>query len=470
MRGVPIRSSKSGQKQSLSCKKTVTRRLYELVLVLATATITLLFSLVVNESKLNSSTSVGGIGVVQNERLNTAMLGRTAVTSQFLKNNDVTAALLPKGRIDYSDYTGPSRAFTKFEHAFPCYPGEKKLMLQTPAHEGILFHRPMKTGSTTMTGVLLRLVHNRGQKLGFEKCKHRSIHGSGRSFEFGLRDRSKSFLFSIIREPQARALSQIFHFEVSHMRREPTDSYLRSRLLSNYYHLHYFADLGVRQYTNSSQVEMMKLLAAKKIGYNSSQQLGKAWKSLSPRKQRQHGRILRGFNLFGSDFTPHKVIGDILEDYDLVGIMERMDESLVALQMLLNLTTKEILYTRARSGGSFSNSLPPHPCIYILPIFTSPGMKEFLASDEWKEHIAADVEFLKAAHKSLDRTIKALGREEFNRKLSIFQNALKLAAINCAGRVRTMCTAGGEVVRPVNTTCYVWGEGCDHDCIDELEL
>ena len=97
-------------------------------------------------------------------------------------------------------------------------------------------------------------------------------------------------------------------------------------------------------------------------------------------------------------------------------------------------------------------------------------MKVFLESDEWKEHIAPDVEFYKAAHKSLDRTIEALGRKEFEKNLALFKKGQKLAATHCTGRVRTMCSSAGEVIRPVNTTCYIWGEGCDHDCIDEIDL
>jgi len=54
--------------------------------------------------------------------------------------------------VDFSDndpsqlYDGPSRAFTKFEYPFPCVKGEIALMRETPAHEGILFQRPHKTG------------------------------------------------------------------------------------------------------------------------------------------------------------------------------------------------------------------------------------------------------------------------------------------------------------------------------------
>jgi uncharacterized protein with GYD domain len=221
---------------------------------------------------------------------------------------------------------------------------------------------------------------------------------------------------------------------------------------------------------------MPQISIKKTVSQNPATSLGDNNDTLnrSPQEQKRdferlakHAKQLRKY---GPNFERHKLIGDLLEDYDLVAIMERMDESLVALQMLLNLTTKEIVYTRARSSGSFSNGHAERPCMYILPAFISPTMKVFLESDEWQRIIAADLEFYKAAHKSLDRTIEALGRQEFDKKMAIFKNALKLAAKNCEGRVRTMCSSGGERIRPVNTTCYFWAEGCDHDCIDEMEM
>lgn len=44
-----------------------------------------------------------------------------------------------------------------------------------------------------------------------------------------------------------------------------------------------------------------------------------------------------------------RIVQDILDEYNFIAVTERMDESLVAMQMLLNLTTKDILYTHSRS-------------------------------------------------------------------------------------------------------------------------
>ena len=166
----------------------------------------------------------------------------------------------------------------------------------------------------------------------------------------------------------------------------------------------------------------------------------------------------------------YQMVQDILEDYDFIAITERLDESLVVLQMLLGLTTHEILYVNARSSGSFSNGFPDRPCLYIIPSMITPGIGQFLESDEWKDTIRGDLLLYQAAYASLDRTIESLGRDEFNKNLQALQNGLKMAALNCKDRVVSLCTEAGERVAPQNTTCYIWSEGCEHECVDELNI
>jgi hypothetical protein len=60
-------------------------------------------------------------------------------------------------------------------------------------------------------------------------------------------------------------------------------------------------------------------------------------------------------------------VQQVLDAYDFIMVTERFDESLVALKMLLNLDFEDILYTRERSEGSFTNGFPDRPCIYIVP-------------------------------------------------------------------------------------------------------
>ena len=46
----------------------------------------------------------------------------------------------------------------------------------------------------------------------------------------------------------------------------------------------------------------------------------------------------------------------ILEDYNFIGVTERMNESLVVLSMLLNLELIDILYFGSKGNGSFDDA------------------------------------------------------------------------------------------------------------------
>eukprot|EP00546_Thalassionema_frauenfeldii_P019216 CAMPEP_0178900482 /NCGR_PEP_ID=MMETSP0786-20121207/3498_1 /TAXON_ID=186022 /ORGANISM="Thalassionema frauenfeldii, Strain CCMP 1798" /LENGTH=166 /DNA_ID=CAMNT_0020571491 /DNA_START=525 /DNA_END=1022 /DNA_ORIENTATION=+ len=164
------------------------------------------------------------------------------------------------------------------------------------------------------------------------------MHGSALSLDYGQRDRSKSFLFSILRHPTNRAISDFFHFRATAYQVTPTDKNFRQASLKFYDT--YLQDLTTRNYTKDSTLTHDDF--AKKMGYKSFQEISQ-------------GIVKYGsFKIFGTH-PRQTIIRDILDDYNFIAVMERMDESLVVFQMLLGLTTKEILYTRARSSGSFSN-------------------------------------------------------------------------------------------------------------------
>ena len=390
-----------------------------------------------------------------------------------LKKNDVIKET--RTRHAKLPYTGPSRVFPVFNFPFPCVEGEPLLMRETPAAEGILFQRPHKTGSTTMVGIVMRLAHNRAKhmnnlsNMSAAKCKHRSMHGTAHQYQYGRRDKTKSFLFSIIRDPTARVISQFFHFDVTAFLYEPTDVNFRNMARRITIMNYYFKELSTREYV-TNETKPSELEFAKSMGYKGLDDYRAAIQSDQPGATRLLQRQFVASRVFGLNYDPVQVVKDILDDYNFIAIMERMDESLVVFQMLLGLTTKEILYTKARSSGSFSNGWPDRPCFYIMNSFLSPGMTEFFDSEEWKLTVANDMLMYQAANKSLDRTIESLDRFEFKRNMAALKRGLKLAQENCIGRVRTACSDGGDVIPISERTCYVWSEGCDHDCIDELEL
>mmetsp|Transcript_61115 Transcript_61115/g.149622 ORF Transcript_61115/g.149622 Transcript_61115/m.149622 type:complete len:468 (+) Transcript_61115:138-1541(+) len=362
-------------------------------------------------------------------------------------------------RIDdpQSTMTIPSRVYPKFDHPFPCFPGEKQLQLVKPAHRGILFHRPTKTGTTTTTGIVMRLAHTRHdqipleerRQLGFTdnapRCLHRSNHGSAIELEYGKRDKTKSFLFSLIRDPTARAISQFFHFEVTVGQVEPTDyefiRYLKKPFMSNAYLSDLVMDPDLKP---PLQVVLQRL-------------------------NKTHDAVIQ--YPYEGDYS--SVVQSILDSVDLIMVSERLDESLVVLKLLLGLTFDEIMYLRpARSAGSFSNGPPEErPCIYLIPSFITPTVDNFLQTDpEWYRHKEGDELLYLAAVKSLDRTIERLGRKKVQEEVEKFHKLQRYAQAQCSGPkdVVSMCSEGGKRHSPKETTCYIWGEGCDHKCLNNV--
>jgi hypothetical protein len=318
------------------------------------------------------------------------------------------------------------RAFPKWSNAFPCHAPDKKwwhpLVLRTPAYEGLLFVKEMKTGSSTMAGVVIRIARNMAKRLGrkYALCKTRYDHQSAIRQDYRNRDPKRSFLFTMIREPASRVKSQFFHFEVSRKKVEPTDANFKDHILNHpYLDQYYLRDLSTTPFVTGK-----------------------------------------------SDYI--KTINHILQEYDFIGITERMDESLVAMQMILGLETNDMLYLRAKGNGGYDDgATSTRTCHYIVPSFTSPGMKEFFKSEAWIQKSWGDTLLYYAAQYSLDRTIDELGREEFNRNLLLFRKAMALAESTCTN-VRFPCSASGEVQN--RTDCLWLDSGCGVNCLDKLPV
>jgi hypothetical protein len=320
------------------------------------------------------------------------------------------------------------RVFPIYPHPFPCYEPEPDWYLTTvqrsPADTGLLFMKEMKTGSSTMAGVNLRMAKNRGPQHGYKICRARFDHSMAFQLKYGHRIRTQSFLWTVIRDPTQRAVSQFFHFRVSREKAEPTDAnfqaYLQNPVFTNYY----LKSLHMQPY--------------------------------------RHGR---------DDVV--EVVNAILQEYDFIGITERLDESLVVLSMLLNVKLTDVLYLNAKNHGGFDDGRFNETCVYIVPSYVSPTMKTWLAEDaEWKERTRGDQLLYQAAWRSLDRTIDKLGREEVQRQVLIFQEWRHVAEAECASQVMFPCKADGTRVisktRSQAPGCLWNDSGCGNDCLDRV--
>lgn len=369
-----------------------------------------------------------------------------ADTSTIVSSNSMRSRLSSDPVIGPRNFSGVmARAFAEWplDRPLPCYRPEDNWDITavqfTPARTGFLYLKPYKTGSSTTSGVNLRIARNVARRRqrnnrtetavaavaanNFSICKTRFDHGPDYSpghTLFRNRIPTKSFLWTILRDPTTRATSHFFHFEVSRRKNEPTDA--------NF--------IALLRQTHKMQDYYYKALYTK---------------DLFDRSKHDHVQAAN----------------HILRNYNFIGITERLDESLVVLMMQLRLKIADILYLSAKGRGGYDDAGgPSYMCTYIWPSFISPGMKKHFASDEWQDMIKNDMLLYNAANRSLDMTIDALGRKAFNQNLEKFHEAQELAKVQCLPTAAFPCDKAGYLNK--YTDCIWRDSGCGKTCLDQV--
>jgi len=163
-----------------------------------------------------------------------------------------------------------------------------------------------------------------------------------------------------------------------------------------------------------------------------------------------------------------QVVEHIIQEYNFIGVTERMDESLVVLKLLMGLELNDILYLKASKGhGSFDDGGFNGSCVYIVPSFISPGMQEYFDNNStWKNMMKGDEMMYQAAYKSLDLTINALGRHVVEEEVQEFRRAMKVAQQTCTN-VRFPCSSGGT---KQNNDCLSSDLACGYKCLERLAI
>jgi hypothetical protein len=327
--------------------------------------------------------------------------------------------------------------------SLPCFPPEpnwRDVSVQmTPSDVGFLFLKAYKTGSSTSSGINLRMARNVARQHhqqhdkdnAFEICRSR-FHHAWASDRYATRKVDDSFLWTVIRSPAQRIVSQFFHFEVSRHKLEPSDwnfiNYIRSAAKN----------------TQKGVVFDYYLGALSTVPYRPGNHTSTSQKVETANR--------------------------ILKDYDFIGITERMDESVVALSMLNGLALADVLYLKAKGHGGFDDAggRKDNTCTYIWPSFVSDGMQAFFETEEWKEIIHWDSVLYQAANRSLDMTIDQLGRPEFEQQLAKYQHAKEIVHDRCLPVTVFPCSAGGKFSRETATDCLWRDSGCGMSCMDQV--
>jgi hypothetical protein len=354
-----------------------------------------------------------------------------------------------------------ARPFVSFSQnqnqSLPCFSPEENWkdpsVQNTPSDVGFLFLKPYKTGSSTSSGISLRMARNVARRQqqkskspdDFEICRSRFDHARS-SERFSNRKVDQSFLWTVIRSPAKRIVSQFFHFVVSREKKEPTDANM----------IEY-----IRSYARHSQSTVYDYY------------LGALSTTVYTPQPLDTPTTASASTSTSTSITNNKdavqTANQILKDYNFIGITERMDESVVALSMLNGLALADVLYLKAKGHGGYDGGgggRQNNKCTYIWPSFVSHGMRDFFETDEWKQIVHWDSVLYQAANRSLDLTIDQLGRENFETQLAKYQHAKEVVHDRCLPVTTFPCSPEGKY--RYKTDCLWKDSACGMNCMDQV--
>ena len=242
----------------------------------------------------------------------------------------------------------------------------------TPPVQGLLFAKTIKTASSTAAAVTMRLARrvsqrqqvarspsssspspsrNNGEKprmtrvaiAGGDVCKHMVVHAHSYANHFANRDMDRSFLWTIVRHPQKRAISAYKYFQLGMLGQAPSIQALIA-------YLEAAKDQMLQQLRmDRPRVnQAMGILTIKNTERMTASDGGRDDDGGRPRPQQVHGEQRlkhQSHQMMGrvdqcirdNPINVSKLIRDTVQGYNFIAISERLEESLVVLLVLLGL-------------------------------------------------------------------------------------------------------------------------------------
>ena len=288
-----------------------------------------------------------------------------------------------------------------------------------PTDKGILYVKVPKCASSTGAGVTLRIAQTLSQQYNqrlandtttttddaapIPLCRSRIQHIRAYKLELGKRDRQRSILWTMIRLPHKRLVSQFFHFFISRGD-HPSDVHVPPYVIDgsdpagleklfNSYVVFLLNQSACPVYsifqrkpktdnttiwtlppntTNTTAIEYqpcqenfvrrfyltyMTPNAVDSVPHGTIKYIQGQPPTLADQRQPLSSQEDDGYNSKkkkrdfvdrndASTFYYQQKLQDILQTFDFVGVVERMEESIVVLQLLLGLETHQVMYMR----------------------------------------------------------------------------------------------------------------------------
>jgi hypothetical protein len=300
---------------------------------------------------------------------------------------------------------------------------------------GMIYVKNPKAASSTSAGITMQISQNVAERK-FHNSTNISTNIStnvhvnppctsnwSHAFAFmkgqGFR-KHPSILWTTIRHPAKRVLSIFYHFLVSRANTEPTTENI----------LNFVRDKtsGQVRYINTS------------------------------RKSEKY--LEKSFN--GALRTIQR---NIIDSYDFIVVIERMEESLVAMKLLFDLEHRDLIVLSAKQSGGYSDW--QGKCPIIPKHLPNPEVDHYMST----QFTYGNYDYLMyaAVNRSLDLTIEKLGRPRFEQELATHRHLQKLAEEQCQPVAAFPCSSEGvSQLEAAEESCFQGDQGCGHQCVQDV--
>lgn len=348
---------------------------------------------------------------------------------------------------------------------------------------GLIYVKMPKAASTTLAGLVHRVALRVGQRVRDHSsstlptvpqqlqlqsqqhtaCAFRNQHIKQAGSWYGNRNRSASLLMSSLRHPASRALSRVF-FDMSFRHwRHITDDHVMT-LLQSMQNAQYGA---ISKGQGGFQLQYTSLTTIPPFS---------AWNQSQPN------------DVICPECVQRRV-QQVLDDYDIWLITERMEESIVVLQNFLNLDMGDMLVFSTNQGGKYvyqpnikerkraqgknkTTSTSPH-CLPLKKSFLTPKIQAYFLSREWRARNYGDYLLYAAVQASLNKTIERQWHNQtvFSNARQQYRKLHRDVTDACRNDTIFPCSDRGQDQSHVSkSNCYQLDEGCGYPCIDRYLL
>jgi hypothetical protein len=353
-----------------------------------------------------------------------------------------------------------ARSFTPVSPNSWCIDGRLKFEQAKRRPMGLCYLKIPRAASSTLVGINVRIARNFATRQGLaETCIRHD--GPSPGFNYRQREASLSYLWTFVRDPADRSMSRVAsNVAKKDMRLPPTNLRLNEMDETSGYVLEALKTSNDIQFGTISegrggfQMQYSMLRIVDEYIF---------WNASNPTNVHHAQRMQQN-------------VKELLKAYDFIGVVERFDESLVALQLLLGLETSDILYfsSRLRNGytGIKVKGRDEYVCQKNIDPYTlrTPTVEDYLSGGRWWAENYGDLLLHRAASLSLDQTIENIGVDEYSNALKNFRSMLQKAQETC--RPTFPCSNNGtDQSDQSEDDCYFGdgiGIGCGFPCLDSL--